>query len=89
MKFNSQVNSSRKNSKTGIDSDACQSPTEIPKIIFSDEDGRTGSDNEAPLSERAAIPHHEGTVSNTSSDALRRVQFQIGEALVLFLLLLS
>lgn len=61
-----------------MESDACQSPTEIPKIIFSDEDrdDRTGSDNEAPLSERAAAPHHD--VVTTSSDALRRVQFQIG-----------
>ncbi|KAK6629364.1 hypothetical protein RUM43_003181 [Polyplax serrata] len=75
----SDANTSRKNSKTGMESDACQSPTEIPKIIFSDEDrdDRTGSDNEAPLSERAAAPHHD--VVTTSSDALRRVQFQIGE----------
>ena len=40
------------------------------------------SDEEAPLSERAAVPHHDSLVYNCSSDALRRVQFQIGEIFI-------
>lgn len=75
------MNTSRKNSKTGTESDTGQSQTEIPSVIVSDEekDGKVSSESEAPISERAASSFDESLGFVSPIDALRRVQFQIGE----------
>lgn len=73
-----QPSTSRKNSKTEAESEG-QSPPEIPIVVTSDEekDGRRDGEGEAPVSERAALSCHDGSFGG-SSDAFRRVQFQIG-----------
>lgn len=75
------MNTSRKNSKTGTESDTGQSQTEIPSVIVSDEekDGKCSSESEAPLSERAATSFDESPEFVNPIDAFRRVQFQIGK----------
>lgn len=75
-----QVNTSRKNSKTGTESDTGQSQTEVPSVIVSDDEKerRMSSESEAPISERAASSYHDSPVFSSPVDALRRVQFQIG-----------